>query len=81
MERPANLLRQFDFQVLWFFLGLMLLNWPIVDMSWLEQPRSAYIWLFLVWAYLIFVLFLIGRSSIRNNPPLQQGNEPCSTRQ
>ncbi len=78
MERSARLLRQIEFQVLCFCFGLVLFNWPLLGMSWLERPQCAFIWLFLLWAILIFLLFLIGRAEVSNTAPVEGSNDQCS---
>lgn len=80
MVRLTNLLRQAEFQVLCFCLGLILFNWHFLSVSFLVQPQYAFIWFFLIWAVAIFALFLISRAVATSKViPGKDRGYPCST--
>lgn len=62
MERLKNLLRQTEFRILLFFVSLILFSWPIVNFSDLKRLDIMFVYLFLAWAAVILLLFLVGKS-------------------
>ena len=68
MKRLRNLLRQAEFQTLLFILGFALLNWPFLGIFRSKQPEALLVYLYLLWAIAVFLLFLVSRT----------GDEPAS---
>jgi hypothetical protein len=68
MGRFKALLRQKDFHVLLFHVCLVLFGWPIVSFDSIERVRAMFVYLFLVWAVVILLLFLVGRSVAASEP-------------
>jgi formate hydrogenlyase subunit 4 len=62
MERIGNLLRQKEFHLLLFFVCVVLFSWPIVSFSDLERLKTMFVYLFVTWALLIPVKFLVSRT-------------------
>jgi hypothetical protein len=60
--RLKVLFRQKDFHVLLFHVCLVLFGWPVVSFHSIERVQAMFIYLFLVWAAVIFLLFLVSRS-------------------
>jgi len=54
-------MRQREFHVVVFCLGLLLFSWPVVSASNLERISSTFIYLFLCWALVLVLQFLISR--------------------
>lgn len=69
MGRIKDLFRQKDFHVLLFHLCLVLFGWPIVSFDSLERVRAMFVYLFVVWALVIFLLFIVSRSVDVPEPP------------
>ena len=65
VKRSSNLLNQPGIQPLLFCLGFVLFNWPILGIFQLKQPAVMFLYLFLIWALAILLLFLMGRSYSR----------------
>jgi hypothetical protein len=65
LKRHSNLLKQPAVQTLLFCLGFILFNWPFLGIFQLKQPAVMFIYLFLIWAIAILLLFLMGRSYSR----------------
>lgn len=62
MERFSSLLRQTEFQVLLFFVCLFLFGWPLATSADLKQLEWMFIYLFVAWAIVVLLLFLVSRS-------------------
>lgn len=62
MKRLKGALRQPEFHAVLFSLGALLFSYPLLLMANTEPPRVIYLALFLPWAIIIAVLFLITRS-------------------
>ncbi len=62
MERLRELFRQTAFHVLLFCSALTLLSWPFVSFSDVGRLKAMFIFLFITWALIIFLLFLVSRS-------------------
>jgi hypothetical protein len=62
MKRLNHLLRQPEFQVFLFCLGLVLLNWPFLAIFQGKRPEALFLYLLLVWTIAVVILFLIARS-------------------
>jgi hypothetical protein len=65
MKRLGHLLRQPEFQVFLLCLGLVLLNWPFLSIFQGSRPETLFLYLFLVWAIAVVLLFMIARSCRR----------------
>lgn len=65
LKRSSNLLNQPGVQPLLFCLGFILFNWPFLGIFQLKQPAVMFLYLFLIWAIAILLLFLMGRSYSR----------------
>jgi hypothetical protein len=65
LKLSNNLLNQPGVQPLLFCLGFILFNWPILGIFQLKQPAVMFLYLFLIWAIAILLLFLMGRSYSR----------------
>jgi len=73
MRKLKNLFRRPEFHILVFFFSLILFSWPFVGMTKNRNYEFVFIFLFSVWAGVIFTLFLISRT-IRI-PPGRQKDE------
>ncbi|MFZ3147224.1 MAG: hypothetical protein WA141_05165 [Methanothrix sp.] len=66
MASFRDLLRQKDFWILLFFLGWVLLNWPLLsltnDIILLDMP-AILIYVSAVWLILILLMYLFDRGS------------------
>ncbi len=62
LKRSSNFLKQPAVQALLFCLGFILFNWPFLGIFQLKQPEVMFLYLFLIWAIAILLLFLLGRS-------------------
>jgi hypothetical protein len=62
MERLKALLRQTEFHLLLFVLCMVLFGWPVVTFSDMRRLEVMFVYLFVVWALVIVVLFLVSRS-------------------
>jgi len=62
LKRYSNLLKQPAVQALLFCLGFILFNWPFLGIFQLKQPAVMFLYLFLIWAIAILLLFFMGRS-------------------
>ena len=65
LKVSKNLLNQPGVQPLLFCLGFILFNWPILAIFQLKQPAVLFLYLFLIWAIAILLLFLMGRNYSR----------------
>ncbi len=61
LERFRNLLRQSEFHVLLFAFGFMLLNWPFLAIFRAKPPAALLIYLYVLWAIAILLLYLVSR--------------------
>jgi hypothetical protein len=61
VKRLRNLLRQSEFHTLLFILGFALLNWPFLGIFRLKRPEVLLVYLYVLWAVGIFLLFLVSR--------------------
>jgi hypothetical protein len=68
MGRLKVLLRQKDFHVLLFHVCLVLFGWPIVSFDSIERVQAMFVYLFVVWAVVILLLFLVARSVDASEP-------------
>jgi hypothetical protein len=62
LKRIRNLLRQSEFHTLLFIFGFALLNWPFLGIFRLKRAEVLLIYLYVLWAIGIFLLFLVSRS-------------------
>ena len=62
MERLKALLRQTEFHLLLFVLCMVLFGWPVVTFPDMRRLELMFIYLFVAWAIVIFLLFLVSRS-------------------
>ena len=62
MERLKALLRQTEFHLLLSFVCLIVFGWPVVTFADMRRLEVMFVYLFVVWAIVIFVLFLVSRS-------------------
>jgi hypothetical protein len=60
--RGIHLLRQPEFHIFLFCLLFILINWPFLAISTENGLMSSFVYLFLLWAILIILMFLIQRS-------------------
>lgn len=63
MKRLAKLLQQTEFALLLFILCLILFNWHFLGLSGQAHGYATYVYLFLAWAAVILVLFLMDRGN------------------
>lgn len=78
MKRLNYLLRQPEFHLLVCFASFILFNGPAIGL--LDQwcLGTVFLCLFLLWAMVIFVMFLIGRSLARDRSAQDnQRGSPC----
>jgi hypothetical protein len=61
VKRIRNLLRQSEFHTLLFILGFALLNWPFLGIFRLKRPEVLLVYVYVLWAVGIFLLFLVSR--------------------
>lgn len=61
MKKIRDILSQSEFHLLLFFIGFLLLNWPITSGFQHLHPVALLVFLFLVWLVLIALLVLICR--------------------
>jgi hypothetical protein len=64
MRRFSYLLRQPEFHLFLFCLGLILLNWPFLAIFQGRPPEFLFVYLLSVWAIAVLVLFLIARACL-----------------
>lgn len=62
MERLRGLMRQTEFHVLLFFVCFFLFGWPLATIADLERLEMVFVYLFVTWAIVIVLLFLVSRS-------------------
>jgi hypothetical protein len=62
MERLKALFRQTEFHALLFCGSLLLLSWPVVSFSDVNRLQTMFVYLFLAWAAIVLLLFLVSRS-------------------
>lgn len=62
MEKLRALLRQTEFQGLLFFTCLVLFGWPVVSFGDVERLEVMFVYLFVAWAIVIVLLFLVSRN-------------------
>ncbi|MBI4962047.1 MAG: hypothetical protein HY913_02105 [Desulfomonile tiedjei] len=62
MERLRILFRQREFHALLFCGSLVLLSWPLVSFSDVNRLQTMFVYLFLAWAAIVLLLFLVSRS-------------------
>lgn len=62
MRRINRLLRQVELHFLIFTLGLVSLNWPILNIFDGKMPESIIVYFFSIWALVILILFLVQRA-------------------
>ena len=62
MKRFRGLLKQTEFHILLFVFGFLPLSWPIMGILENKHPLAVPVYLFAVWAVLIFLLCLMSRS-------------------
>lgn len=61
MEKIRALLRQTEFQVLLFFVCLILFGWPVVSFSDAERLVVMFVFLFTAWTIVILLVCLMSR--------------------
>jgi hypothetical protein len=69
MKRLKALFRQTEFHILLFFMCLFLFDWPLATMAGVDQLDTMFVYLFTMWAIVIFLLFLVGRSQRTSEDP------------
>ena len=62
MERLRALFQQTEFHVLLFCASLVLLGWPLVSFSDVNRLQVMFVYLFIAWAAIVILLFLVSRS-------------------
>jgi hypothetical protein len=62
MERLRELLRRTEFHGLLFCLSILAFSWPMIKYSSIDQLIRVFKYVFGVWAIIIAVLFMVGRS-------------------
>jgi formate hydrogenlyase subunit 4 len=62
MEKFRALLRQTEFHVLMFFVCLFVFGWPLATSTDLKQLELTFVYIFVAWAIVILLLFLVSRS-------------------
>ena len=62
MERLRALFQQTEFHALLFCVSLVLLGWPVVSFSDVNRLQVMFVYLFLAWAAIVILLFLVSRS-------------------
>jgi hypothetical protein len=62
MQRLRALFQQTEFHVLLFCVSLVLLGWPVVSFSDVNRLQVMFVYLFLAWAAIVILLFLVSRS-------------------
>ena len=75
MERLGYLLKQQEFHVLLFVICLVLFGWPVVSYPDIARLKAMFIYLFVSWACIIFVQFLVGRYLDVTESPNQVDDE------
>jgi hypothetical protein len=68
VKRIRNLLRHAEFHVLLFAFGFALLNWPFLGIFRLKRPEVLLIYIYVLWAIGIFLLFLLSRIGTESAP-------------
>jgi hypothetical protein len=61
MKRIRVLFSKHEFHILVFCLSLVLFSWPLVSSSGFDRINSMFVYLFVCWAVVIFLQFLISR--------------------
>ncbi len=61
MKRIRLLFGKYEFHILVFCLSLVLFSWPLVSTSDFDRIDSMFVYLFVCWAVVIFLQFLISR--------------------
>ncbi len=61
MKRIRGLFSEHEFHILVFCLSLVLFSWPLVSTSDFDRIDSMFVYLFVCWAVVIFLQFLISR--------------------
>lgn len=62
MERLKALFRQTESHILLFLISLVLFSWPVVSYSDVERLKVMFVYLFVAWAVVVGLLFLVSRS-------------------
>lgn len=60
MKWMKRLLRQTELHVLFFALGFVSLNWPILSIFHGKNPADIFTYFFVIWALVIVMLALIS---------------------
>jgi len=74
MMKLKQLLRQPEFHLFVFCLLFMLCNWPFLSIAGSHGLMGIFVYLFVVWAALILLLFFIQRS-LRGTASGEDGDE------
>lgn len=75
MKGIRDILSQFEFHLFLFFVGFLLLNWPITSGFQKQHPVTLLAFFFLIWCVLIAFLFLICRG-VRQQLAEVEGGSP-----
>ena len=78
MRRLRNLLRQPEFHTLLFFLGIALLNWPLLGIFRVKPPEALLAYVYTFWA--VAILLLLFLSSIGRESPAGDDEKPRKDR-
>ena len=68
MARIKKVLGRWEFQLLLFHVSLVLFGWPLVTFQDITRVKTMYVYLFLAWAAVIALLFLVSRSLADPSP-------------
>ena len=68
MARIKKVLGRWEFQLLLFHVSLVLFGWPLVTFQDINRVKTMFVYLFLAWATVIGLLFLVSRSLAEPSP-------------
>ena len=69
MARIKGVLGRWEFQLLLFHISLVLFGWPLVTFQDIHRVKTMFVYLFLAWAAIIVLVFLVSRSVDYPTPP------------
>ncbi len=67
MKRITVLFGRYEFHILVFCLTLVLFSWPLVSSSDFDRINAMFVYLFVSWAIVVFLQYLISRVLIRGS--------------
>jgi hypothetical protein len=74
MEVLQKLLNHREFITVLFFICTALFGWPFISITGPSSPESMFVYLFIVWAAVIVLLFFIANAQDRKTSDQRTGS-------